>query len=204
MQKRRILEWVWHKTFPGSKSFVSSEPGSSKRSFQTKTKSFLSEPWYRFSSWSPSSRRKVMRQKVLSFRNSCRELQLEKRCNTGAEILCVRGFSALSSETALGADPRKVCFARIRFRHCQITLPLFERDWQSLKLVLRQNSLPKVQFATSGLSTGFFPWQVKRQAIFACKIGSCSRLYLTTRQDYLTLIFCASTAKASLTLLMGF
>jgi hypothetical protein len=34
-----------------------------------------------------------------------------------------------------------MCFARIRFRHCQITLPLFERDWQSLKLVLRQNSL---------------------------------------------------------------
>jgi hypothetical protein len=35
-------------------------------------------------------------------------------------------------------------------------LPLFERDWQSLKLALRQNSLPKVQFATYGLPTGFF------------------------------------------------
>jgi hypothetical protein len=54
-----------------------------------------------------------------------------------------------------------------------------------------------VQFATSGLSTAFFPWQVKRQAVSACTIGSCSRLYVTTRHDYLTLIFCASTAKAA-------
>ena len=44
-----------------------------------------------------------------------------------------------------------LCFARIRFRHCQITLPLVERDCQSLKLTLRQNSLLKVPFAIKGL-----------------------------------------------------
>jgi len=76
-------------------------------------------------------------------------------------------------------------------------LPLFERDWQSLKLALRQNSLPKVQVATSGLPTGFFTWQVKRQAVSACQIGSCSRLYLTTRHGYLTIIFRESSAKAA-------
>jgi hypothetical protein len=43
----------------------------------------------------------------------------------------------------------------IRFRHCQITLPLFERDWQSLKLTLRHYSLPKVQFATKTLPKDF-------------------------------------------------
>jgi len=48
-----------------------------------------------------------------------------------------------------------VCFASIRFRHRQITLPLFERDWQRLKLTLRHNSLPKVQFATKTLPKDF-------------------------------------------------
>jgi hypothetical protein len=34
-------------------------------------------------------------------------------------------------------------------------LPLFERDWQSLKLALRHYSLPKVQFATKKLPKDF-------------------------------------------------
>jgi hypothetical protein len=68
-----------------------------------------------------------------------------------------------------------------------ITLPLFERDLQSLKSGLRQNSLPKVQFATYGLPTGFFTCSEKRQAVCARKIGSCSRLYLATRQGYVAM-----------------
>jgi hypothetical protein len=78
-----------------------------------------------------------------------------------------------------------VCFASIRFQHCQITLPLFERDWQSLKLHFRQNSLPKVQFAIKTLPTDFFVFFRKRQALCARQMGSCSRLYLATRQGYL-------------------
>jgi len=55
----------------------------------------------------PGSQRKVIRQKVLSFRNCWQELHREKRCNTGAKNLWVRDFSTLSSETAPGANPRK-------------------------------------------------------------------------------------------------
>src|SRR6266487_3678724 len=78
-------------------------------------------------------------------------------------------------------------FASIRFRHCQITLPLFERDWQSLKLALRHNSLPKVPFATKTLPKDFSVCFGKKQTIFARKIGSCSRLSVAMRQGYLAM-----------------
>jgi hypothetical protein len=63
-------------------------------------------------------------------------------------------------------------------------LPLFERVWQSLKLTLRHNSLPKVQFAAKTLPKDFSARGRKRQTVFACKIGSCSHLYMATRQGY--------------------
>src|SRR5260370_9532073 len=55
-----------------------------------------------------------------------------------------------------------LCFASIRFRRCQITLPLFERDWQSLKSALRQHSLPKVQFAIKALPKDFSTFSERR------------------------------------------
>jgi len=48
-----------------------------------------------------------------------------------------------------------LCFASIIFQYCQITWPLSERDQQSLKLALRHDSLPKVQFATKTLPKDF-------------------------------------------------
>lgn len=56
----------------------------------------------------------------------------------------------------------RVCFASIRFRRCQITLPLFERDWQSLKSALRQHSLPKVQVAIKALPKDFSTFSERR------------------------------------------
>ena len=44
-----------------------------------------------------------------------------------------------------------MCFARIRCQRRRIKLPLFERDRESLKSELRQNTLPKVQIAVSEL-----------------------------------------------------
>ena len=80
-----------------------------------------------------------------------------------------------------------MCFARIRFRHCQIPLPLFERGWQSLKQALRHYSLPKVQFAAKTLPKDFSVSFGKRQAVFACKIGSCSHLSMAMRQGYVAI-----------------
>jgi len=73
----------------------------------------------------------------------------------------------------------------IRFRRRRNKLPLFERELQSLKTELRQYSLLKVQFATKTLPKDFFVFFRKKQPIFARKIGSCSRLYVATRQGYL-------------------
>jgi hypothetical protein len=87
----------------------------------------------------------------------------------------------------LERESYKVCFASIRFRHCQITLPLFEREWQSLNLALRHYSLPKVQFATKTLPKDFYVFFRKRQAVLARKIGSCSHLYMAMRQGYLAI-----------------
>jgi hypothetical protein len=42
-------------------------------------------------------------------------------------------------------------------------LPLFEREWKGLKLALRQNSLPRVQFAAKTLPKRFFLFLKKGQ-----------------------------------------
>jgi hypothetical protein len=55
-----------------------------------------------------------------------------------------------------------VCFVTIRFQHRQITLPLFEREWISLKIELCQYSLPKVQFATKALPKDFSPFSKRK------------------------------------------
>jgi len=55
-----------------------------------------------------------------------------------------------------------VCFVTIRFQRRQITLPLFEREWISLKIELCQYSLPKVQFATKTLPKDFFPFSKRK------------------------------------------
>jgi hypothetical protein len=70
-----------------------------------------------------------------------------------------------------------LCLVIILCPHRRITLPLFERGWQSLKLTLRHYSLPKVQFATKTLPKDFSERREKRQSVFACKNGPCSRLY---------------------------
>jgi hypothetical protein len=57
---------------------------------------------------------------------------------------------------------RSLCFATIRFQRRQITLPLFEREWLSLKTELRQYSLPKVQFAVEKLPKDFSPFSQRR------------------------------------------
>ncbi len=49
------------------------------------------------------------------------------QCFEGIELLHVQTDNA-SLTIVLRLQPL-LCFARIRFRHCQITLPLFERDW---------------------------------------------------------------------------
>src|SRR5258708_256180 len=69
----------------------------------------------------------------------------------------------------LPSDPEEflVCFASTRFRFDTITLPLSNLEWRSLKTELRQHSLPKVQFATSGLPTGYSSSIQKRQAVYA-------------------------------------
>jgi len=45
--------------------------------------------------------------------------------------------------------------------------------------------LPKVRFATYGLPTGFFLLRGKKQVVYARKIDSCNRLYVTTWHGYL-------------------
>jgi hypothetical protein len=55
----------------------------------------------------PGSERKIIRQKIGCFCLSRQELQCEKRCNTGAENLCVRIFSASSPEIPLQANSGK-------------------------------------------------------------------------------------------------
>ena len=87
-------------------------------------------------------------------------------------------------------DRPYVCFARIRFQRRHRKLPLFEHGWQSLKLALRQNSLPRVQFAIQPLPKDFFRFFRTRPAVSACQIGSCSRLYVATWQGYLAMNSC--------------
>jgi hypothetical protein len=64
----------------------------------------------------------------------------------------------------------------IRFRRRRNKLPLFERDWQSLKTELRRNMLPKVRIAISELPAGFFPLFWKRESVSVRQIGSCTNL----------------------------
>jgi hypothetical protein len=63
----------------------------------------------------------------------------------------------------------------------------FELNRQSLRTELRQYSLPKVLFAAKKLLKAFPLFFRKRQAIFAHKIGSCSRLYMAIWQSYLAM-----------------
>ncbi len=63
----------------------------------------------------------------------------------------------------------ELCFARIRFQRRHIKLPLFERDWQSLKSGLRQHSLPKVQFATKTLPKDFSTCSERRMPYLPVK-----------------------------------
>jgi len=77
--------------------------------------------------------------------------------------------------------------AMMRFQHCYHELPLFELKWQSLKMRLRQNRLPKAHIATYGLPTAFASIQKKRQAAYTCTICFCSSRSQATRQGYVAM-----------------
>jgi hypothetical protein len=63
-------------------------------------------------------------------------------------------MAELSQEELLGYVDRaiealeSVCFARLICPHRRINLPLFEHEWQSFKIKLCRNSLPKVRIVT--------------------------------------------------------
>ena len=61
-----------------------------------------------------------------------------------------------TAATAPTKEKQKCALSNNDFPRCQITLPLSEFEWRSLKRVLCQHSLPKVPFATYRLPTGFF------------------------------------------------
>jgi hypothetical protein len=70
--------------------------------------------------------------------------------------MCVEGSRVASSS---------LCFARLRFQRRRSKLPLFERDVQSFKRELRQNTLPKVQMAISELEAGILSSFRKRETV---------------------------------------
>jgi hypothetical protein len=79
-----------------------------------------------------------------------------------------------------------LCFAGIKFPHCHNKLPLFELMAELKKSALSafsaESTICHLQTAKKIL-----PYLKKGEAAYVRKVGSCSRLYMASRQGFLAI-----------------